>query len=241
VEKFYIVVPWHKEEVRDEFLKSWYLSETPSWLILQQDEGWVSCAKTKNIGIQKALDLKAKVVIVLDSDCVPSIETPTLLSFAKKHIEALAPQKVKLYETVTNPPSRGTPYFCSSVELPVAASMGFWLKNGDYAAPDQLVRGATYPMTFKKKVMFWRFFAFSGMNCAFRSEFWPHFKFDEEADRYDDIFMGYRLESEAYKRNHCINLNGPTVTHSRQSNVWKNLKVESVNIERNETEWQKYI
>jgi hypothetical protein len=210
-------------------------------MITQQDTKKEGCAVTKNKALQNGLDMGADILVVIDSDCGPSIEAPSLLDFVKGHIAALEPQKVELYKTITEPASRGTPYFCKSIELPTAASMGFWLDNGDYDASSQLVYGATHPMKFKKQIMFWRFFAFSGMNCAFRSEFWPHFKFDEEADRFDDIFGLYKLQAEAYKRKHCINLNGPTIIHSRQSNIWKSLQVEAINLERNETEWQKYI
>jgi hypothetical protein len=46
---------------------------------------------------------------------------------------------------------------------------------------------------------------------------------------------------EAYHRGHGINLKGPVVRHMRQSNVWHNLKVEAENLERNESEWRKYV
>ena len=117
--------------------------------------------------------------------------------------------------------------------------MGFWRGCPDYDAVRALV--ISEPPDFYRKPMYWRWFPFSGMNCAFKAEFWPHFKFDETAPRFDDIFMGYRLQAEAYKRGHCINLQGPTVRHVRQSNVWENLHIESHNLERNETEWQKYV
>lgn len=251
--KFCIVTPWHNEKQKEKFLEGWNINKVPDWLIFQEDKDKSGCGKTKNAGIEEALRRDAEVVIVLDDDCYPDYSWPECADrmgeryidwFAKEHLNALTPHPVCLYEAITDPPSRGTPYFNRTVIMPVAASMGFWAENPDYDAPHQLVGNNNerflHPMLYKK-TMFWRFFPFSGMNCAFRSEFWPHFKFDETADRFDDIFMGYRLQAEAYRRGYCINLNGPSVRHSRQSNVWKNLRVESENMERNEHEWKQYV
>jgi hypothetical protein len=239
--KFAICVAWHNETQKDNFLKKWDITKIPDYLILQQDLGWKNCAKTKNLAIEEALRRNAEIIVVLDDDCFPTTFSRSfadcLTSFAAYHIEALKPQPFELFEAVTDPPSRGTTYQNRTVILPVAASMGFWDGIPDYDALSQLVH-KDKKMTFHQKLMFWRFFPFSGMNCAFSAEFWPHFKFDEEHQRFDDIFMGYRLQREAYKRGYCISLKGPIVYHSRQSNVWANLKVETENLEKNETYWK---
>ncbi len=235
-----IVVPWHNREQLDKFLEAWNVhTDDCNYLILQEDKDKSGCAATKNLGIQEALRREAEIVIVLDDDCYPW-EKPSLVTFAEAHLEAFEPQFVELYDAVTDPPSRGTPFHNREVTLPVAATMGFWVDNPDYDAPSQLVH-LNKPMKFFRKIMFQKFFAFSGMNCAFQSEMWPYFRFDEEAPRYDDIFMGYALQAQAYKLGYCINLNGPLVRHVRQSNVWDNLKIEAENMERNENEWKKYL
>lgn len=243
--KYCIVVAWHNSAQLQQFVDAWKIkvSAFQDFLILQQDQDKEGCAVTKNKGIQQALDMGAEVVIVLDSDCYPSIEV-TLEEFAEAHLAALEPVRVNLYEPITDLPSRGTPYFNHHITMQVAASMGFWTENPDYDAVTTLTLASLKSQElnsihFKRKAMFWRFFPFSGMNCAFRSEFWPYFKFDETAPRFDDIFMGYRLQAEAYKRGYCINLNGPAIRHVRQSNVWENLKIEAQHLERNETEWVK--
>lgn len=241
--KYFIVVAWHNEKQMHAFVNAWGFRNIggatilPDWLILQCDTDKEGCAITKNKGIQQALNRGAEVVIVLDDDCFP-ISPMTLEEFAEDHLVTLEPTLVNLYEPITDPPSRGTPYFIRHITMPVAASMGFWQSNPDYDAVRSLADFDLDPR-LKRKTMFWRFFPFSGMNCAFRAEFWPHFKFDETAPRFDDIFCGYRLQAEAYKRGYCISLNGPDVRHVRQSNVWENLKIEAQNLERNETEWIK--
>ena len=57
--------------------------------------------------------------------------------------------------------------------------------------------------------------------------------------RIDDIWMGWMWQREAYQRGYCFNLSGPMVRHSRQSNVWRNLRDESRYLEENETLWRK--
>lgn len=262
--KYAVVVPWHNPEQLRSFLDAWGMKNPkddhsmllPQWLFLEQDKDMEGCAVTKNKGIQRALDEGAEVIVVLDDDCYPqrdwlseptisglkslTYRNPTLQELAEAHIKALEPQPVELYEAITDPPSRGTPCFNRCVTMPVAASMGFWTGVPDLDAATSLRRDSEAPIEFKRKTMFGRFFPFSGMNCAFRAEFWPFFKFEEGVGRMDDIFMGYRLQAEAYKRGYCISLNGPLVRHSRQSNVWANLKVEAEFMERNENEWIQY-
>ncbi len=254
--KFAIVVCWHNQTQIQQFLDAWNVITVPEWLFLERDSERRGCAKTKNTGILRALEANPEFVLVLDDDVYPhdtrhsrfedeyfpwgsgnTTSWNRLEYFAKLHLNACEPQQVQMYEAITDPPSRGTPYFNKSIEMPVAASMSFWLDNPDWDAPSQLVHGDKQ-MTFVRKAIWGRFFAFSGMACCFRAEFWPHFKFMEDVGRMDDIWgPGYTLQAEAYRRGYCINTAGPLVRHTRQSNVWQNLRVEAEFIEQNETEW----
>ena len=51
--------------------------------------------------------------------------------------------------------------------------------------------------------------------------------------------MGWLWQRHAYQHRYCFNLAGPVVRHSRQSNVWKNLKDEAAHLESNDTLWKK--
>lgn len=125
------------------------------------------------------------------------------------------------------------------MEMPVAASMGFWTEIGDYCAPRQLTFGATHPMEFRQTTVFARYFPLCGMNFAFRPAGWdPWYYHVENVGRFDDIWMGWLWQHEAYRRGYCFNLNGPLVRHSRQSNVWKNLRDETLHLEESETLWK---
>lgn len=240
----YIVTAWWNPEQRNKFLAVWGLdyANLPDYIILQQDENKEGCAATKNKGIEEALRRGAKIVVVLDDDCFPYdlegvSDSHNLLSyFASLHENALEPQEVEMYKVVTNPPSRGTPYYNRTVKMPVAASLGFWNNIPDLCAPAQLVRGPFCKMEFDRKPVFGQMFPYCGMNVAFRTEFLPWAYF-VDLPRVDDIFAGYLFQKEAYRRGYCFNLNGPLVHHSRQSNVWANLKEEAKYLERNETLW----
>ncbi len=252
--KYAVCTPWHNPEQRDKFLAGWGIAsdKIPPYLFLEQDTDRSGCAVVKNRAIQRAYDAGAEVIIVLDDDCLcseqicigtrsfPICNAYGLEEFCRRHVAALEPQPVQLFRTVTTPFSRGTPFLPQnrSVTMPVAASMGFWTSVGDFDAPSQLVHGATTPMKFDRETVHGPYFALSGMNLAFRREWWPIAQFIN-VSRYDDIWQGIIWQKIAYSRGFCFNLAGPLVRHSRQSNVWANLRDETVHAEANDTLWQK--
>ena len=231
-----IVVPWHNAEQLKTFLSAWNIRADDERIIFQQDKNREGCARTKNRGITAAIEAGAETVIILDDDCFPE-QGQTLGEFIAAHEAALGPQPVTMFEAVTEPPSRGTPYFNHTITMPVAASMGFWTHIGDYDAPGQLVHGATKPMEFQRRTVHGRYFPLCGMNLAFRVAEWPWCQFID-VPRFDDIWQGFLWQRRAYADGKCFNLAGPLVKHSRQSNVWQNLRDEAPNLERNETLWQ---
>jgi len=237
--KFAVVVPWVNEAQIEEFLGKWGVvsSAVPEWLVLMHDHNKRGCAVTKNAGIEAALTRGAEVVVLLDDDCFPHGEVRTLEALALAHIEALAPQEVALYRAVTKPPSRGTPYGKLTVEMPVAASMGFWTGVGDYCAVRQLAFGGDAPMEFDRSAVFAQYFPLCAMNLAFKPREWMPWCRLIDSPRNDDIWMGWLWQREAYRRGHCFNLAGPLVRHSRQSDPMRNLEVEVRHLRSNETLW----
>lgn len=234
--KMKIVVAWHNSDQLDKFLAAWGCVATYNLLLLQQDKDGEGCAATKNKGIQRAIDSGAEVIGVLDDDCFPQ-DGMNIDQYANAHRAALEPQPIEMFRAVTDPPSRGTPYFNRTITMPVAASMSFWTGVGDYDAPGQLVHGASCEMKFHRQAIYGQYFPLCGMAIAFRAEWWPWCQFIN-VPRFDDIWQGFLWQREAYAHGHCFNLAGPLVRHSRQSNVWANLRAEAPNMERNETFWQ---
>ena len=196
------------------------------------------CATMKNRGVTRALtERDAMTVVVLDDDCFPTSDTPDIDTLRLGHLAALEPAFVPEFKVVCDPPSRGTPYYELRNQRPVAASVGFWTNVGDFCAVRQLAQPG--PMSFDQTPIFGHYFALCGMNLAFRPRDWlPWCRFID-VNRYDDIWMGWLWQREAYRRGHCFNLGGPIVEHSRQSNVWVNLKQEAEFAEQTETLWQK--
>ncbi len=237
-EKTLVVVAWHNREQRRMFEREWQINPEDERVVFQQDHNREGCAATKNKGIAEAIRRGAEIVIVVDDDCFPErSEYFNLREFIALHVACLNADTGDLFLTVTTPSSRGTPYFNNSIPTKrVAASMGFWTNVGDYDACAQLVRGAENPMDFHREMVRGQYFPMSGMNLAFRSEWMPWCQFID-VPRFDDIWMGWLFEKEAYRRGYCFNLAGPSVRHSRQSNVWQNLRDEAVHLEQNETLW----
>lgn len=237
---FGVAVAWHNSERRDLFLSAWGAERDAPWLFLQQDVDREGGSRTKNKAIRRAVDAGCALVVVLDDDCLPNVPGMSLEYFAALHAAALKPTPVRMFEVVTDPPSRGTPYSELDMVMPVAASVGFWTEVGDYCGARQLVYGATHPMVFRTDPVFGRFFPLCGMNYAFRPEGWsPWFYMVEGVGRFDDIWMGWLWQREAYRRGCCFNLGGPLVRHSRQSDVWANLRDEAARLEQSETLWRK--
>ena len=234
--KFALVVPWHNEKQIETWKQAWNYRGQP-WVVFQRDENKRGCAHTKNRGVIAAIDSGAEWIAILDDDCFPLNAQMSLEYFMQAHWEALQDIKAPLFQEVTSPPSRGTPYFNKHVLMEVAASMGFWEDVGDYDAPSQLVRGPRTPMQFFDGYIYARYFPLCGMNLAFKAKWWPWCQFID-VPRFDDIWQGFLWQKEAYARGCCFNLAGPRVKHSRQSNVWQNLRDESANLEKNEMIWQ---
>ncbi len=249
-----VVVPWHNRDQIAGWKQCWNVDQY-AWneqgtasqtglglrgdcLILVQDKNREGCARTKNRGLQLAIQAWFQVAVVLDDDCFPTKEIPTLEHLIDGHLKALDP-RVSDFCLLTEPPSRGSPHTKEgrSRRMEVAASMGFWDGVGDLDAVTQLLKG-TEVWVHSPQIVTDEYFPLSGMNLAFRLKWWPWCSF-VEVDRYDDIWMGWLWMKRAYALGCCFALDGPRILHSRQSDVWANLRAEAPNMEVNETLWQK--
>jgi len=235
--EYAVIVPWTRQEQIDLFQLKWKVGKPkPDWLFLEKDICRVGCGATKNKGVNEAVRQGYEHVVILDDDCFPDYGASTLDELAHKHIQNLNPQPVKMYQTVTSPLSRGTPYKERSITYPVACSIGFWTNIGDYCAVRQLSHEGKQ-MTFYPQTIYGKYFALCGMNIAFNPHEWQPWCDFINVDRFDDIWMGWLWQKEAYRRGYCFSLHGPVVRHSRQSNVWANLAAEAKYLEETETLW----
>jgi hypothetical protein len=233
-----LVVAWHSPEQIEKFREAWNVGEDDERIIFVWDEYKDGCAITKNRGIKKAIELGAETVVILDDDCFP-IDGMSIGSFLTRHEKCLDEEiQIEFIKNVTYPQSRGTPYLNREIKMPVAACMGFWQNIGDYDAIGQLAFGPRTPMRFSKEPIYGKYFPLCGMNLSFKTKWWPWCQFIPVA-RFDDIWQGWFWQKMAYQTFSCFRLDGPEVAHSRQSNVWKNLQEEIVNIETNEFLWER--
>ena len=237
-ETWKIVTPWVNGAEIDAFLDAWRVTGDEDWLVLHHDtRANGSCGQPKNEGVAEAVRQGADIVVILDGDCYPDPEgAQSLVKLAEWHVSSLQPQRVESYLSVTSPPSRGTPYVNTGLFRPVAASMGFWTEIGDYCAVRQLAHRSA-PMTFRREPIFGSYFPLCGMNLAFRPNDWNPWCQFIDVPRFDDIWMGWLWQREAYRRGYCFNLAGPMIRHARQSNVWKNLRAEVRYLEETDTLW----
>jgi hypothetical protein len=237
-----IVVPYHNPAQIQKFCAQWGVAdmEADELVLFFEDRIGAGCAKAKNDGIQTAIEQhNAEIVVILDDDCypMPGSGITNLAQFAARHVEALQDQPVEMFSQITTPQSRGTPYFNRTLTMPVAASLGFWNYNPDYDAAHQLVLGSNHKIHPHKQTIYGKYFAGCGMNFAFRKE-WAECATMVDIERYDDIFCFLCWQKIAYEKGFCFNLCGPEVLHSRQSNVWRNLSLESEYAEFNESAWR---
>lgn len=234
--KTLVVVPWHNRDQINQFLDHWRVTSSDPRLLLVKDENGDGCAVTKNRGIQAAMQAGADVVIIVDSDCYPD-DWIGLEWFIDCHLRSLEPKAVSMFKDVTDPPSRGSPYQERSMVMPVAASMGFWNGVPDFDAVTQLAHRNGPPIEFHQEPIYGRYFPLCGMNLAFRPARWMPWCQFIDVPRFDDIWMGWLFQKEAYRRGYCFSLEGPFVNHSRQSNVWRNLTEEAKHLERSDSLW----
>lgn len=236
--KTLIVIPWHNSKQLTQFAEAWGVKFNDDRFIFQHDAHKEGCAVTKNKGVRNAVKAGADVVIVLDDDCYPA-EGQTVDSFIADHIAALQPVEVPLVESTGFPRTRGTPYYCTTVTMPVACSMGFWTVIPDYDAVHQLVEKNGEDFNPYYGVKWKTYFPLCGMNIAFKPKDWLPWCSFINVPRFDDIWMGWLWQKKAYSLGYCFNLQGPTVRHVRQSNVWKNLIDEARYLEASDSLWKK--
>ena len=146
---------------------------------------------------------------------------------------------------------RGYPYGIRDKKIPTVIHHGLWSNVPDLDALTQmkLPTYKTKPFQSVEKVPYGAFFPMCGMNLAFKPEivpalyfllmgrnakdvYWPY-------DRFGDIWAGIFVKKIVDHFGLAISSGGPSVLHSRASNVEVNLKKETPGYPVNELLWQK--
>lgn len=201
----------------------------------------------RNLGFYWAEQLtKPDVFITLDDDVYP-IGDPI-----QDHIDALSMSvSPNWMSTAQDWRVRGIPVF--GEKWPVMLSHGVWAGVPDFDAPTQLLHPNVQDVAFNKtNVPHGVLFPLCIMNCAFRRELLPWMyqapmskrlaEYNVSVgDRFGDIWSGVVAKLACDLNQWGVVTGYSTIYHSRASNVFANLRKESVFLEQNETfvqDWQ---
>ena len=232
-----------------------------SWKTIRQELGdkeWIIPRRTaaiRSFGYLMAYRDGADVILTLDDDCLPmgypdSNDTKQL--FAKDHVSMLSKSFPKWVDTIAchDMQGRGIPYGDKG-ETPTMINMGGWANVPDIDAPTTLTSwypGKDYAMRLHKPVPQGVYFPLCAMNVGFRRDATVLMyqllmsKTPEGADwpfvRFDDIWGGIIAKKLCDKLGWAVTAGRPEVWHSRASNVWTNLRLESKGMEVNEGFWK---
>jgi len=235
--KIAVIVAWYDKAGMGKFIRVWKLarfSDRKIKLYFIEDPKMEGVAQTKNRGLVKAYRDGCNYFIFLDSDCFPV--GLNFREFVDAHIAELNKEvEIPLYEAVTIPQSRGTPYNNLCVKKQVAVSMGFWEGSGDYDAYHEFLK--TAQAEFIEGYFYKKFVSLSGMNIAFTREFAPLLAMPP-VFRYEDIWSGWLAQKYIYDMGYCVSTCGPKILHCRQSSTNGNLLAEARHLFANENIWR---
>lgn len=176
------------------------------------------------------------IILTLDDDVIPEGDT------IQDHIDILNKRVPVSWISTASEYMRGFPYKVRN-EAEVVLSHGVWKGVADWDAPTQLVMGNRHVDFYKGSIPKGIYFPMCSMNLAFKRKILPfiyHFPTISEMNiaRVDDIFAGIIAKREIDKNGWAAVSGYATVMHERESNVYKNLQNEAVEIEILETFWQ---
>ena len=196
----------------------------------------------RNLGFYAAYLQGAEIFISLDDDVYPISGTDPI----QDHINALSMSVSPHWmSTAQDWRVRGIPVF--GEKWPVMLSHGVWAGVPDFDAPTQLLHPNVQDIAFNRtNVPVGVLFPMCIMNVAFRRELLPWMyqapmgkrlaEFNlPVGDRFADIWSGIIAKRACDANQWGVVTGYSTIYHSRASNVFANLRKESVFLELNET------
>lgn len=207
------------------------------------DIAWIIPNKTsaiKSYGFYKAYKDNCDYIISIDNDCFP--DTPR---FIDSHIRNLQATTTLGWEKTLDdePFMRGNPYLIRD-KSSVHVSHGLWSNIPDLDGPTQL-QMPDYRLESNSDIKLipqYNFYSMCGMNFGFTREVAPLMYFglqgpDYPFDRFDDIWAGIFSKKVMDHLGLAVVSGSPWIYHSRQSDVFSNVRKESTGLEINEYFW----
>lgn len=228
-----------------------------SWEEIDRELGkdaWIisrHTAAVRTFGLLKAWRGKSKYILTLDDDCLP--EKKYNSGFLNEIYSCLNKQWESDYwwNTLGNQIyPRGFPYEFRDKKQTTMVHHGLWSNIPDLDGITQKKYPKLRTKPFKKveKVPFGKYFPMCSMNLAFRREILPAMYFllmgeDKNGnkwpyDRFDDIWAGIFVKKICDHLGYAISSGGPSIRHSRASNVEVNIQKERMGIPVNEILWK---
>ena len=224
--------PTVKWSLPDSDMKVFEIKKSQNWLFNKSD-----CCR--NGGFLFAYEWGADIIISLDDDVYP-VGDPI-----QDHINALSMSVSPTWmSTAQDWRVRGIPV--GGEKWPVMLSHGVWNGVPDFDAPTQFLNPDVKDIAFNKtNIPKGVLFPLCAMNFAFRRELMPYVyqapmgkrlaEFDLPiGDRFADIWSGVVLKRWMDTQGYAAVTGHATIYHSRASNVFANMKKESIFIELNE-------
>lgn len=193
----------------------------------------------RNAGFFAAYHSGYEIIISLDDDVYP-VGDPI-----QDHIDALSMSVSPTWiSTAKDWRVRGIPV--GGEKWPVMLSHGVWNGVPDFDAPTQFLNPNVMDIAFNKtNIPKGALFPLCAMNFAFRRELMPYVyqapmgkrlaEFDlPVGDRFADIWSGVVLKRWMDKQGYAAVTGYSTIYHSRASNVFANMKKESIFMDLNE-------
>lgn len=197
----------------------------------------------RSFGFYQAWKEGCDYIITLDDDCLPT-EDCNGKEFVEEHIKQLNIDNGKWLWTTKEIRPRGVPYRNLGHEDETMINMGFWKKNADFDAPTQLLNGSIEVLpNILSPIPAGYYAPICGMNLSFKYEatplmFQPLMGEAYDIWRFDDIWCGIIVKKICDHLNFLVRVGSPSISHSRASNVWSNLKKEVNGLEANEDFWE---
>lgn len=228
-----------------------YRDETPTqWFRMFPNFEWLfnKSDTCRNAGFYIAKGSNPDVYMSFDDDVMPNNNDPI-----QEHLDALGMTVPKYWvSTCQDIYPRGVPYAVRK-EMEVVLSHGVWANVPDLDAPTQLLHPDMKDIAFNKmNIPLGVLFPFCAMNFAFKPCLLPWIyqapmskrlaEYNVSAgDRFGDIWAGVVAKLACDLNQWGVVTGYSTIYHSRASNVFANLRKESVFLEQNETfvrDWQ---
>lgn len=197
----------------------------------------------RSYGFYKAWKEGCDFFLSLDDDCLPEDDCNGK-EFVEEHIEQLETDNGQWLHTTEKIRARGIPYMNVGRENETMINMGFWKKNADFDAPTQLLHGSVEVLQKKwSPIPKGYYIPLCGMNISFKREatpmmFQPLMGKIYNIWRFDDIWCGIIAKKICDHLDYSVRAGDPSISHSRASNVWTNLKKEANGLEMNEDFWE---